>query len=108
VKILLDECLPRYLKRALIGHEVQTVQEAGWSGRKNGELLTLAESAFDGFMTSDQNLRYQQNLAGRRIAIIELPTNTLSVMRRLVPEILMALMTVRPGDYLQIKRQSSS
>jgi hypothetical protein len=104
VKILLDECLPRYLKRALTGREVQTVQEAGWSGRKNGELLILAESTFDGFLTADQNLRYQQNLAGRTIAIIELPTNTLSVVKSLVPEILIALGTIRPGDYLQIKR----
>jgi hypothetical protein len=64
VKVLLDECLPRYLKSALAGHEVRTVQESGWSGLKNGELLNLAEPRFEVFLTSDQNLRYQQNLAG--------------------------------------------
>jgi len=105
VKVLIDECLPRYLKRALTGHEIQTVQEAGWSGIKNGELLTLAESNFAVFVTADQNLRYQQNLTGRTIAIIEVPTNTLSVVKSLVPEILSALSTISRGDYLQIKRQ---
>jgi predicted nuclease of predicted toxin-antitoxin system len=103
VKVLLDECLPRYLKRALAGHEVQTVQESGWSGLKNGELLNLAESRFDVFLTSDQNLRYQQNLAGRRIAIVELPTSTLSTVQVLVPQILSALEAARPGDYLPVK-----
>jgi len=104
VKVLLDECLPRYLKTALVGHEVRTVQESGWSGLKNGELLNLAEPLFDVFLTSDQNLRYQQNLAGRKIAIVELPTNTLSVVQTLVPEILSVLQTVRSGDYLPVKR----
>ena len=108
MKILLDECLPHYLKRALIGHEVRTVQESGWAGRKNGELLTLAESSFEAFLTSDQNLRYQQSLAGRAIAIIELPTNTLSVVKLLVPDILGTLAKIRPGDYLQIKRGSGA
>ena len=103
MKILIDECLPRYLKRALIGHAVQTVQEAGWSGIKNGELLTLAESNFEVFLTADQNLRYQQNLTGRTIAIMELPTNTLSVVKILVPEILNGLTAISPGDYMQIK-----
>jgi predicted nuclease of predicted toxin-antitoxin system len=105
VKVLLDECLPRYLKRALADHTVQTVQEAGWAGAKNGELLTLAESNFDVFLTSDQNLRYQQNLTGRTISIIELPTNTLSVVKSLVPEILRALSAIERGSYLQIKNQ---
>jgi predicted nuclease of predicted toxin-antitoxin system len=104
VKVLLDECLPRYLKTALVGHEVRTVRESGWSGLKNGELLNLAEAQFDVFLTSDQNLRYQQNLAGRRIAIVELPTNTLSVVQILVPGSLSILKTIRSGDYLPIKR----
>jgi len=103
VKILLDECLPRYLKQALTGHEIITVQEMGWSGRKNGELIELAETRFDVFLTSDQNLRYQQNLAARTIAIIELPTNTLSVVKKLTPEILNALPTMARGTYLQIR-----
>ena len=107
MKVLIDECLPHYLKRVLTGHAVQTVQEAGWSGIKNGELLTLAESSFEVFLTADQNLRYQQNMAGRSIAIIELPTNTLSIVKALAPEILNGLTTIGPGDYIRIKKQST-
>ena len=71
MRILIDECAPRALKKHLMnhGHECRTVQEAGWSGKQNGELLRLAEAAYDVFVTVDTNLRYQQNLAGRRIAI---------------------------------------
>jgi hypothetical protein len=104
VKILIDECLPRYLKAALIGHSAQTVQEAGWSGIKNGELLGLAEASFEVFLTADQNLRYQQNLKARKITVIELPTNTLSVVKALTPKILKILETISPGAYTQIER----
>jgi len=88
----------------LIGHVSQTVRQVGWSGIKNGELLALAEGEYDVFLTADQNLRYQQNLARRTIAIIELPTNTLSVVKTLVPEILNELTTIRPGVYIRIKK----
>src|SRR5215213_88544 len=70
MRVLLDECLPRKLKRELLGHEVKTVPEAGWSGKKNGELLRLAGEAFDVFVTVDQNLRYQQNLVTVPLAVI--------------------------------------
>ena len=62
MKVLLDECVPRKLKRELTEHEVLTVTEYGWSGIKNGKLLTLAEAEFDVFLTIDQNLKYQQNV----------------------------------------------
>jgi len=72
MKVLIDECAPRALKYTLAvhGHECLTVQEAGWSGKENGELLALAEAEFDVLVTVDTNLRYQQNLAGRKIAIV--------------------------------------
>jgi predicted nuclease of predicted toxin-antitoxin system len=72
MRVLVDECAPKALKRSLNahGHECLTVQEAGWAGRENGELLALAEAEFDALVTLDTNLRYQQNLAGRRIAIV--------------------------------------
>ncbi len=60
MKVLLDECAPKYLKRVLTGHDVQTVQEIGWSGFENGDLLALAQTQFDVFITADKNLRYQQ------------------------------------------------
>ncbi len=75
MKILLDECVPSPMQKLLSGHTCATVQELGWSGIKNGELLQRAEGEFDLFITSDQNIRYQQNLAGRSIAILELSTN---------------------------------
>jgi hypothetical protein len=65
------------MHRLLPGHQCHTAQEQGWAGIKNGQLLALAEANFDLFITSDQNLQYQQNLRGRRIAILELTTNNL-------------------------------
>lgn len=62
MRILLDECLPRKLKKDLIGHDVLTVPEMGWRGVKNGELLRRAKNSFDVFVTIDQGLQYQQNL----------------------------------------------
>ena len=72
MKVLIDECAPKAMKYTLAahGHECLTVQEAGWSGKENGELLALAEDEFDVLVTLDTNLKYQQNLAGRKIAIV--------------------------------------
>lgn len=75
MKILLDECVPSPMQKLLSGHTCSTVQDLGWSGIKNGELLQRARREFDLFITSDQNIRYQQNLAARSIAILELSTN---------------------------------
>ena len=71
MRILIDECAPRAFKKHLInqGHECRTLQEAGWSGKENGELLSLAEATFDVLVTVDTNLQYQQNLTRREIAI---------------------------------------
>ena len=67
MNILLDESAPRLIKTRLAEFSISTVQEMGWTGLKNGELLVLAERQFDVFITADQQLRYQQNLAGRRL-----------------------------------------
>lgn len=75
MKILFDECVPLPLARQLDGHECISVQRCGWGGAKNGELLRLAETQFELFLTADQNIYYQQNLTGRRIAILILSTN---------------------------------
>lgn len=77
MKILLDECVPWPLYRLLSDHTCTSVQAQGWSGIRNGDLLQRAEGEFDLFITSDQNIRYQQNLTGRTIAILELSTNDL-------------------------------
>ena len=68
MRVLLDECLPSRLKRVLPGHEVSTVSDAGWAGKTNGELLSLAVERFDAFVTIDKNLPAQQNLQRPRIA----------------------------------------
>ena len=62
MRLLIDECLPRALKRLLRGHTCRTVQEMAWSGIKNGALLSLAEAEFDALITIDQGFEYQQNL----------------------------------------------
>jgi hypothetical protein len=69
------------MRNILTSHQCVTVEDGGWKGIKNGELLRLAEAHFDLFVTADQNIRYQQNLSGRRIPILELSTNDL---RRIV------------------------
>jgi hypothetical protein len=61
MRLLPDECLPRRLKRAFKGHDVSTVLERGWQGKKNGDLLATAEPFFDVLITVDKGIRYQQN-----------------------------------------------
>jgi hypothetical protein len=80
------------------------VQEAGWSGKKNGDLLALAESTFDVLVTIDQGLQYQQNLANRRIALVVLdaPSNQTEDLLPLIPGILSALQNVRPGSAVRV------
>lgn len=104
MNILLDECLPRKLKFEIKGHQVITVPEQGWAGTKNGALLRLAENNFDCFITADQNVRYQQNLIARRIAIIVLVArdNRFDPLQPLVPQILMALQSIKPGKVVHI------
>lgn len=102
MKILIDESLPRYLKRILTEHDARTLQEMSWAGVKNGELLGLAELDFEVFLTADKNIRYQQNLQGRKLAIIEFPSNKLSVVKRLESALKTKLEQIKPGDYVML------
>ena len=104
MRVLLDECLPRRLKRHLIGHDGRTVPEAGWAGKKNGELLRLATGAVDAFITIDGNLTYQQNIASLPFGVIVLsaPTNRLEELLPLVPDILTALASLGPGQIVRV------
>ncbi len=70
MQILIDECLPKKLKKELVDYSVFTVQEKGWSGMKNGELLRRAENEFDVWLTADRNIETQQNLNQFNIAVI--------------------------------------
>jgi hypothetical protein len=102
-RILLDHCVPKPLRRELMGWEVRTCFEQGWAALRNGELLAAAEAAgFEIFVTADKNLRYQQNLAGRKIAIIELPTNRLSLLAALGHSLQVAVKRTTAGSYEEI------
>lgn len=104
MKVLLDECVDRRLGRDLIGHDVQSVPQAGWAGIKNGELLTLAQTRFDVFVTTDQNLEYEQNIRSFSIAVIALhgTTNRITDLRPLVPELLAKIGQCKPGTVTHI------
>lgn len=102
MRILFDECVPWPLRNLLTGHECRTAQQMGWKSLKNGELLSLAEGQFDLFLTSDQNLAYQQNLAGRRIAILELSTNKLRRLQLAASTIQAAIVAIRLGDFVSL------
>ena len=91
------------MHRWLVGHECQSVSPRGWGGIKNGDLLRLAEGEFDLCITSDQNIRYQQNLAGRRIAILELSTNKLRRLHAAMALIKSAVDGLRAADYRRLE-----
>lgn len=106
MRILLDECAPRKLKAFLktYGHQCQTVQDQGWSGIQNGELLARAETSFDLLITTDKGVQYQQNLAAKKLAIviIRARTNRLIDLEPLFPTCVQALTTIRPGQVIEI------
>src|ERR1700687_624323 len=99
MRILLDESLPRKLALELTGHEIATVQARGWSGLKNGVLLRTASPDFQVLLTGDHNFEVQQNPATLPIAIIILAAvnNRIETLRPLIPAVLEALKTIRPG-----------
>ena len=91
MRVLLDECIPRKLKNHLPGHECATVPEAGFAGKKNGELLKLAEEAgFEIFVTLDRGIEYEQNLSKHELAIllIRSQSSRLEALITHVPQIL--------------------
>src|SRR5947209_2575335 len=104
MRVLLDECLPKDLKHDIAGHETSTVAEMGWAGTKNGQLLTLSEQSFDVLVTADRNIEHQQNLRGRRIALVVLRAQDTRVetLRPLVPALLRALEAVKPGTVTSV------
>lgn len=104
MRVLIDECLPKKLKRELPGHEVVTVQERGWSSKKNGELLRLLQGEFDVFLTADQNLTYQQNLSSTSVAVIVLvaANNRIEALKPLLPKVQEVLNRIQPGEVVRV------
>jgi predicted nuclease of predicted toxin-antitoxin system len=104
MRVLLDESLPRQLRRVLPEHEVRTVPEAGWAGTRNGELLRLAEQRFDVFVTMDRRLPFQQNLAGLRLCIVILVarSNDIADLLPLGPALRASVEQAEPGTVLRL------
>ncbi|MBE9188650.1 DUF5615 family PIN-like protein [Microcoleus sp. LEGE 07076] len=105
MRILLDECVPRPLKRELTDYEVRTVVEMGWAGKKNGELLKLMmQESFTILLTADQNLRYQQNLqqAGVAVIVMVAPSNRLPDLLPLIPSVCSALIRIAAGEVIEV------
>ncbi len=94
--------MPQPLRRRLADFEISTAQEMGWGRVKNGDLLKRAEGVFDAFVTSDQQLKYQQNLKGRRLAILVLSTNRWPIVQAKTAEIIAAIQALKPGDYVEL------
>jgi alkanesulfonate monooxygenase SsuD/methylene tetrahydromethanopterin reductase-like flavin-dependent oxidoreductase (luciferase family) len=104
LRVLLDENLDHALRKLLVPHDVATVHYMGWAGLKNGELLRTAEDAgFDVLLTGDQSLGFEQNLRGRRLAVIALSAIQLPVLSRCVPDILVALESATPGSHQMVE-----
>lgn len=104
MRLLLDECVPRRLRRELSDHEVRTVPEMEWAAKENGELLQLASNLFDVFITTDQRLSYQQDVGRFPIAVVVLVAkrNKIEFLLPLVPELRRALTQVQPGSVYRI------
>jgi hypothetical protein len=105
VRVLLDEQLPRQLARELIGHDVRTVQQQGWAGLKNGELLRrAAQASYEVFITADQNIEFQQNLAQSSVFVLVLvaPSNALEDLVPLVPSILEEMPKAQAGRVVRV------
>lgn len=108
MKILFDHCVPRPLRYELPDHEISTAREMGWEALTNGRLLDQAEvNGFETLVTVDQNVRFQQNLVGRSIAVCVLVAEGITVedLRPLIPVLEQALRTARPGKLYEVKAQ---
>lgn len=103
MKILLDECVPLPVCEILDQHDCRTAQKMGWKNIENGTLLDLAEGEFDLFITADQGVRYQQNLTGRTIAILELSTNKLRLIQAAASQIKNTIDSLGSAEFRRIE-----
>lgn len=101
--VLFDHSVPAPLASALIGHTITEARTRGWDTLSNGDLLAEAERAgFDVFLTADKNIQYQQNLAGRKIAVLVLGTPQWPLLRLHIAKVAAALNTAKPGGYAEV------
>lgn len=108
MKLLLDECTPKRLGLDFTGHDVQTVEDVGLKGLKNGALLRQASRDFDVLITVDQNIPFQQNAADLPIAVVILNarSNRYPDLRLLVPRVLELLTTIRVGEIVRVRQEA--
>jgi len=103
MRVLFDNGTPRGVGSALVGHVVEEARAHGWDTLKNGDLLDVAEgTGFDVFVTTDKNIRYQQNLTGRKIAIVVLSVGRWRMIRRCLAEIASAVDAAEPGSFQEV------
>ena|SRR5215813_13799823 len=102
MKILFDQGTPVPLRARLVGHSVTTASEKGWADLDNGRLLSAAEAEFDALVTTDQNLRYQQNLTRRRLAILVLPTTSWPKIQEHIDSVSTAVNALAAGDFVEL------
>jgi hypothetical protein len=103
LRILLDENIPAALSRVIVGHQVTAARDRGWAGISNGDLIAAAEAeSFEVLITADRNIRYQQNLTGRRIALMVLSTNIWPTIRANPAPILSAIESIQLGQYVEV------
>ena len=103
MKILFDQGTPVPLRRFLVGHEIFSAFELGWGTLQNGELLHAAEAeVFFAIVSTDQNLRYQQNLSARRLAVLVLMTTDWRLIRQYTDYVAQAVSQLAPGDYIEL------
>ncbi|MEO8306965.1 MAG: DUF5615 family PIN-like protein [Pseudomonadota bacterium] len=104
MRVLLDECVPKRLRRDLPGHDVVTVVEMGWSGVKNGKLLALAAAEFDCFLTVDSNIETQQHLPDLPVAVLlaRVVRNDPATLQSMTPAIRQALAAIQPRQFLTV------
>lgn len=103
MRILFDQGTPVPLRRALVVHEISTAFERGWSTLTNGDLLAAAEFEFDLLITTDRNMKHQQRLVGRTVAILVLPTTSWPRIERHVAGIEHAIASIKPGEYRELE-----
>ena len=104
MRVLLDECVPLQVKSELFDHEVRTVGGMGWAGKKNGELLSLAATRFDVFVTVDRSLTRQQNVPALRLGVVTLVahSNKIEALWPLIPRLRQAIRKVKPGQVIRV------
>jgi hypothetical protein len=104
MRVLFDNSTPRGIASVLDGHTVTEAREEGWDRLRNGELLDAAEKAgFDVFVTPDQNIRYQQNLKGRKIAIVVLSIGRWTLVKPYLSQIVQAVNAAIAGSYAEVE-----